>query len=288
MLLSYILLHMVKVLRLELLATVMLFLTKPLFFYFLLGDPKFLELTEENSTILRNVLASIASVLSIIGVIITLYAYWKYNSTLVFKDRLIETGKENYKIESSCWKTIGCCWNISLFCGSITCWTQYCDNFSLFDCSDTSSRSTKKSGEQKPLNETSNSSYQSCNQNATTSSTNQFPDLVDIGREAKVINKWPYKDWKDQPFPESARECFNEMLNKCDEVEEGQFKKNFQKYSMATVCGGRMSHIAHCRSEICQKMKHSYYEGLGGLILEPIVYYVVIDWDRLYGEFKSK
>ena len=58
------------------------------------------------------------------------------------------------------------------------------------------------------------------------------------------------------------------MLNKCDEVEEGQFKKNFQKYSMATVCGGRMSHIAHCRSEICQKMKHSYYEGLGGLILE--------------------
>ena len=48
MLLSYILLHMVKVLRLELLATVMLFLTKPLFFfYFLLGDPKFLGLTEE-------------------------------------------------------------------------------------------------------------------------------------------------------------------------------------------------------------------------------------------------
>ena len=192
------------------------------------------------------------------------------------------TGKEDYGVKTSWWSK-GCCWSYWNFISAVTCWKQTCcdpDNKCACVCKDSyqdtdndNDNANDDSQENIPLMDIGKETGSSGQSNKHSKQKKCFPHLIDLG---------------DKPLPtygeDPALFCgtFFEMLNKCNGITFRQFLKRFQGFSRRN-----RRHRYHFDNKECQQKNHSDYKVLCGLGLEPILYYVVLDWNKLKLRYKG-
>ena len=197
----------------------------------------------------------------ILGAVISpVIAYLKYNSTREVAKGLIGIGNERFGIKISKWKTLPFCWEWSVFLSGISfCFSSCCRKDS--DNEETICLLEEKNRKWKDLN------------------------LVETGDK----NEFPSKAWKinNGSLDQDAVQEFNNMLDKCQNITYSNFLSHFQKYADSLFSKGRNSHEYHCRHDACKADGHSKFTNCIGC-LEPLLHYVVFDWNYFCIIIKKK
>ena len=64
-----------------------------------------------------------------------------------------------------------------------------------------------------------------------------------------------------------------------------EFQSDYRRYSQFL---GKMCHTKHCRNVVCQKKNHEKYETDIGFRLQPVIYFLVINFVELLERFKKE
>ena len=132
--------------------------------------------------------------------------------------------------------------------------------------------------------------------NENTENNEETTQLVKPSQSNKQVDNIPWKDFRlvntgytnfpskkweinNGSLDKNAVQEFNNMLNKCQNITFSNFLLHYQKYANPLL-KGRNSHKYHCRHDACKDNGHSKFTNCIGC-LEPILYYVVFDWNRL-------
>ena len=203
------------------------------------------------------------------------YAYFKYNSTRQVAIGLIKFGKENFNIKESSWKTYPFFWSFNMLLSSIKC---CCSAMKCCCCSCVDICQTEPENEEQPLIENGQSSTATANYGGLETSRHTVVELL-FGNMNDVpdYNKWSSQARENRILPDKARETFNEMLDKCFEISYSNFLTKFQRFASFSL----NSHSNFCRHPACKNENHAQFTGCCSLLLKPILYYGVLDWNHL-------
>ena len=203
---------------------------------------------------------------------VSIYAYFKYNSYRLIAVGLIEIGKKNFNIKTSSWKTFPLIWSLNMLFSSIKCCC------SIKDCCCSCNRRNETGAENVPLVRTATDD--SATNHGSVTNAVKLSLLVDMD------NISPSGKWKEQiktNLPKEAQNKFNEMLVNCIAITNVNFLKHFQKYASFSL----NRHSSYCRHPLCIKGNHAEFNG-HCCLTDSIFYYGVLDWNNLRLRNKSE
>jgi len=118
--------------------------------------------------------------------------------------------------------------------------------------------------------------------------SNDIENLIDITFEP-VSSGSELKNFTEKDFPTSEEKfvpLYEEIVNKlASRVTFQQFQADYMRYSQFF---GKMSHTSHCKNKICYTMNHKFFEATGGIRLQPVIYFLVINFVELLYLFKKE
>ena len=243
----------------------------------------------------------ISGIAGLTAIITKIYSHLKYNSTRKVAEALIEAGEEHsikkssYKTDLCCWSTCmlisscrGCCctnnFSCTTFKNKLGIWKnesaesgslvqQESETVSMYGTM-TKSEISENASLVHQGNETNRTSNQSTGNSDDSSEQNS--QLYQNSMELLVNTErhHPSSLWKDYTL-DDKKALFNDMLKKCVPITYSNFLKCFQDYASFS----QNRHSSFCRHPYCEKENHAKFTNCCSI--EPICYYVVLDWNYL-------
>ncbi|XP_066919438.1 uncharacterized protein [Clytia hemisphaerica] len=226
---------------------------------------------KDEETVTEEVWKKVVAVIGtlVIKGVLAILAYCKYKSTQEIATKLMKSGEVNYHIKHSWWNKWKICWSCCVFMSGLTCWTQKCcdqNNKCICCC---------KKGKR-------NSSSGTGNRPNDPLLMKQGPEkLVDISTSPKQNLQNDFKN--NKRLNNVGINYFYDLLKKCNRITYRQFLERFNGFSRKF----RRAHCYHFKNQKCWDVEHRDYKMLAGMGLEPILYYVVLDWNDLRLKFQG-